>query len=141
MKRKYSVLFFIVTWALLLIFCTDGWANNRLFTSIQQICTAYQVSIASSDMNLVEHPDGTRELVINVQSGRNNFDRVMLIAFYAAGKAMKYHQEKIETVTIIVSVEYKGNSSIYATATMDEIVKYVDGNCSSSDFVRKLKFS
>ncbi|MFA5728828.1 MAG: hypothetical protein WC957_05325 [Candidatus Neomarinimicrobiota bacterium] len=140
MKRKKRVCIIAVVGVLLLTF-SISWANNRLMSSIQQICLAYQVNISGSDMNLVSHPNGTQELIINVQSGRNNFDRIMLIGFYAAGKAIKYHQATIEKVTIIVSMEFKGNSSINATATMADIINYVDGNCSSSDFVRKLKFS
>lgn len=141
MKRKNSVLIFAGIWTLILTFSTSGWADNRLFSSIQQICAAYQVNITYNDLNLVTHSDSTKELIINVQSGRNNFDRIMLIAFYAAGKAMKYHQESVDKVTIVVSMEYKGNSSIFASATMDEITKYVGGSYSSSDFVRKIKFS
>ncbi|MFH1214222.1 MAG: hypothetical protein V1681_09035 [Candidatus Neomarinimicrobiota bacterium] len=141
MKNKNSVIILTAMSVLLLGFSATARASNKLFSSIQQICSAYQVNMNSADMNLVTHPDGSKELTINVESGRNNFDRIMLIAFYAAGKAMKYHQESIDQVTIVVSMEYKGSSSVYATATMDDIVKYIDGSCSSSDFVRKLKFS
>ena len=141
MNKKSTLLIFIVISVLLMTFSTSGWANSRLFSSIQQICTAYQVKLNSSDMSLVTHEDGSKELTISTESGRNDFDRIMLIAFYAAGKAMKYHKETISQVTIVVSMEYKGSASVMATATLDDINKYVDGSCSSSDFVRKLKFS
>ena len=84
-------------------FSTSGWANSRLFSSIQQICTAYQVKLNSSDMSLIAHEDGSKELTICTESGRNDFDRIMLIAFYAAGKAIKYHKEKIEKLKLKLS--------------------------------------
>ncbi len=141
MNKKRSFLVLIAINILLMTFSSSGWANSRLFSTIQQICTAYQVRLNIGDMNLVAQEDGSQELIISAESGRNDFDRIMLIAFYAAGKAMKYHQETISQVTIIVSMEYKGNASVVATSTTDDINKYIDGSWSSSDFVRKLKFS
>lgn len=116
-------------------------ANTKFFNSVQQICSAYQIKINSSDMMLANLPDGTTELTINMRSSRNNFDRAMLIGFYAAGKAMKYFQMKIDHITVIVNVDYKESSSIYAHSTMEDVSQYVDGQLSSADFVRRLKFS
>lgn len=141
MNKQRSLFILVVICTLLMALSTTGWANPRLFSSIQQICMAYQVKINSADMQMVTHDDGGKELTITTESGRNDFDRIMLIAFYAAGKAMKYHKETINQVTIIVTMEYKGSASVMAMATIDDINKYVDGVCSSSEFVRKLKFS
>ncbi len=141
MSRRHLFSSLTVIISLLIVFSASGWANTRLFSSIQQICTAYQVKISNDDITMITHEDGSKELTINAQSGRNDFDRVMLIAFYAAGKAMKYHKVMVSHVTIIVSVEYKDAASVLATATIDDINRYVDGSCSSSDFVRRLKFS
>jgi hypothetical protein len=92
-------------------------------------------------MSLSEAADGTKDFCVTINSARNNFDRIMLIGFYAAGKAMLYLKEDIQTVNIIVSVEYKGVENIMATAVKDDILAYVEGKMSSAEFVKKLKFS
>jgi len=119
----------------------NGYAANKFLTSVQQICSAYEMPINPSDMEVVTHQDGVRELIITLRSSRNSFDRCMLIGFYAAGKAMQYHQEKIDFVKIIVEVEYKESANITATAGNADIFSYLAGSLSSSEFVRRLKFS
>jgi len=92
-------------------------------------------------MSLIETANGAKDFSLTINSARNSFDRVMLIGFYATGKAMLYLKEDIQTVNIIVSVEYKGVENIMATAVKEDILAYVDGKMSSADFVRKIKFS
>lgn len=115
--------------------------NSRYYSSVQQICKAYQIEVDYNRMSLSEAADGTKDFCVTINSARNNFDRIMLIGFYAAGKAMLYLKEDIQTVNIIVSVEYKGVENIMATAVKDDILAYVEGKMSSAEFVKKLKFS
>jgi len=118
-----------------------SWANPKLFNSIRQICAAYQIDVNSSEMNLGQRSDGRQELTILINSSRNNFDRAMLIGFYAAGKAIKYFQLNVDVVTIVVNTEYKTDTNIYASSELDKVMSFVDGAVSSSEFIRKLKFS
>ena len=115
-------------------------ADSNYFSSVQQICSAYQLSLNYDNMNLRTLADGSEELTINLESARNQFDRVMLIGFYAAGKAMVYHSKPIEKVTVVISVAYKGVENIVANASRENIMKFVNGEISSSEFVRKVKF-
>lgn len=115
--------------------------NSRYYSSVQQICKAYQIEVDYNRMSLIETANGAKDFSLTINSARNNFDRIMLIGFYAAGKAMLYLKEDIQTVNIIVSVEYKGVENIMATAVKEDILAYVDGKISSADFVRKIKFS
>ncbi|MFA4837941.1 MAG: hypothetical protein WC703_00515 [Candidatus Neomarinimicrobiota bacterium] len=115
--------------------------NSRYYSSVQQICKAYQIEVDYNRMSLIETANGAKDFSLTINSARNSFDRVMLIGFYATGKAMLYLKEDIQTVNIIVSVEYKGVENIMATAVKEDILAYVDGKMSSADFVRKIKFS
>jgi len=136
--KSVSLLLALIT--ISLIFTVNVSANSGFYSSVQQICNAYQVSIEYERMNLAVLADGNKEFTMSVKSARNQFDRIMLIVFYAAGKAMTYHNEPIQKVTVVVSVEYKGIENIVASASRENILKFVNGEINSSEFVRKVKF-
>lgn len=121
-------------------FTFNVFANSRFYSSVQQICNAYQVPVEYERMNMMSHADGQKEFTMTVKSARNQFDRVLTIGFYAIGKAMLYHNETIEKVTIVVNVEYKGMENIVATAEREDIEKFANGEISSTEFVRRIKF-
>lgn len=122
-------------------FTLNVFANSRFYSSVQQICTAYQVPVEYERMNMTTQADGQKEFTMTVKSARNQFDRVLTIGFYAIGKAMVYHKESIDKVTIVVIVEYKGMENIVATAEREDIVKFANGEISSTEFVRRIKFA
>jgi len=123
-----------------LVFTLNVFANSRFYSSVQQICNAYQVPVEYERMNMTSQADGHKEFTMTVKSARNQFDRVLTIGFYAIGKAMVYHKEPIEKVTIVVNVEYKGMENIVATAEREDIQKFANGEISSTEFVRRIKF-
>ncbi|MBU0712104.1 hypothetical protein KJ762_10700 [bacterium] len=140
MRNMKSVSLLLALITISLIFTVNVSANSGFYSSVQQICNAYQVSIEYERMNLAVLADGNKEFTMSVKSARNQFDRIMLIVFYAAGKAMTYHNEPIQKVTVVVSVEYKGIENIVASASRENILKFVNGEINSSEFVRKVKF-
>lgn len=115
-------------------------AKSDFCSSVQQICNAYQVAVDYNRMNLIDIGDGQEEFSMTMNSERNQFDRILVIGFYAAGKAMTYHREPIQKVTVIISVAYKSTENIVASATRENIVKFVDGELSTSEFIRRVKF-
>lgn len=136
--KLVSLLLTLITVSL--IFTVNVSANSGYYSSVQQICSAYQVPVEYERMNLVTTADGNKEFVLSIKSTRNQFDRIMLIAFYAAGKAMTYHNESIQQVKLVVSMEYKGMENITATAGKEDIMKFVRGEITSTDFIRRVKF-
>jgi len=136
--KRVSLLFTLIS--ISLIFTVNVSANSGYYSSVQQICNAYQISVEYDRMNLTTLADGNKEFTMSVKSARNQFDRIMLIGFYAAGKAMTYHNEPIKKVTVVVSVEYKGIENIVASASKENILKFVNGEITSSEFVRRVKF-
>ena len=136
--KRVSLLLTLIS--ISLIFSVNVSANSGYYSSVQQICNAYQISVEYDRMNLATIADGNKEFTMSVKSARNQFDRIMLIGFYAAGKAMSYHNEPIQKVTVVVSVEYKGIENIVASASRENILKFVNGEMTSSEFVRKVQF-
>jgi len=136
--KRVSLLLTLIS--ISLIFTVNVSANSGYYSSVQQICNAYQISVEYDRMNLTTLADGNKEFTMSVKSARNQFDRIMLIGFYAAGKAMTYHNEPIKKVTVVVSVEYKGIENIVASASKENILKFVNGEITSSEFVRRVKF-
>ena len=137
-SKPVSVLLTLITVSLL--FSGIAFGDSDYYASVQKICNAYQITVDYGRMNLTELEDGDKEFTLSVESTRGQFDRVMLIGFYAAGKAMNYHKEPIRKVTVVISVEYKGTQNIVASATRENIMKFVNGELTSAEFVRRVKF-
>lgn len=116
------------------------YSASKYYSSVQQICNAYQVAVDYNRMSIAEDRDGSTEFTIEMNSARNQFDRVMLVGFYAAGKALEYHGVDLDRVKIIISVEYKGTENIVAVAEKSDIKDFVKGKLSSRDFIRKVSF-
>ncbi len=123
-----------------LLFSGIAFGNSDYYSSVQKICNAYQITVDYDRMNLTELEGGDKEFTLSIKSTRSQFDRVMLIGFYAAGKAMNYHKQPIRKVTVVISVEYKGTQNIVASATKENIIKFVNGELTSTEFVRRVKF-
>ncbi len=121
-----------------LLFSGIAFGDSDYCSSVQKICNAYQITVNCDRMNLTEMEGGDKEFTLSVKSTRGQFDRVMLIGFYAAGKAM--NKEPIRKVTVVISVEYKGTQNIVASATKENIIKFVNGELTSTEFVRRVKF-
>lgn len=141
MRKKSHIPFLLTLMTIFLIFSVSLSANSKYYSSVQQLCNAYQVPVEFERMNLSTDSNGNEEFTMSVKSARNQFDRIMLIAFYAAGKAMVYHSEPIQKVTVVISVEYKGTENIVGSASKENIMKFVDGEITSSEFVRRVKFN
>ena len=138
-KAKKLLLLLLAT--MLLATGSTAMANYRFFSSVQMVCSAYRINVNYEDMNLMHTGDNSKEFSLTLKSARNDFDRVMLIGFYAAGKAMLKYDEPIQTVSMIIGMEYKGTEKIFATASVKDILKYVNKEYSSSQFMRKIKFN
>jgi len=115
--------------------------NYRFFSTVQMVCSAYRINVNYEDMNLLQIGDGKEEFSLTLQSARNDFDRIMLIGFYAAGKAVLKYNEPVGMVNMIIDIEFKGTEKIFASASSDDILKYVNSEISSSQFMRRIKFN
>ncbi|MBT6982592.1 MAG: hypothetical protein HOA05_10145, partial [Candidatus Marinimicrobia bacterium] len=74
----------IVLFALLV--GTDGlWANYAFKKKVISVCNSYRITVESSQFSL-----GENDFSIDLESGRNNFEMVMLVGFAAAGHAIEH---------------------------------------------------
>jgi len=137
-SKPVSALLTLITVSML--FSGIAFGDSDYYASVQKICNAYQITVDYGRMSLMDLEAGDKEFTLSVKSTRSQFDRVMLIGFYAAGKAMNYHKVPIRKVTVVISVEYKGAQNIVASATRENIMKFVNGELTSTEFVRRVKF-
>ena len=133
---------FIALFALLV--GTDGLLGNYAFKKkVKTVCQSYRITVESSNYSL-----GENEFSIELESGRNNFEMVMLIGFAAAGQAIE-HQIQMgktnaytpETVVVNVAVPIsKGETNMFiATCSKQMAIDLANGTMDSSDFMQKIK--
>ena len=139
-NSKITAAFFILI-ALLLILSVSVFGSTRYYSTVQRIFGAYRMEVDLDQMWLSEVDQNGESFTISVQSPRNSFEMVMLIGFYAAGKAILECNQPIQKVTMIVSVEYKGVEKIFATASRADILKFVNGDLLSEEFVRLVEYN
>lgn len=129
---------------LLILLLTSGVsvisASGQLFSDVQQICRSYQIDVDRDKMTLGVGADNQKIFRLVIPSARNNFDRVLIIGFYAAGKAIEQTGEAVDQIVIDISIEYKGYENIRAMASREDVMKYVTKTISASQFVRLIKF-
>ncbi|HIC37124.1 MAG TPA: hypothetical protein EYO80_05545, partial [Candidatus Marinimicrobia bacterium] len=74
----------VVLFALLI--GTNGlWANYAFKKKVKTVCQSYRIMVESTQFTL-----GENEFSIDLESGRNNFEMVMLVGFAAAGHAIEH---------------------------------------------------
>ncbi|MBT3501734.1 MAG: hypothetical protein HOB40_03110 [Candidatus Marinimicrobia bacterium] len=127
-----------------LMISTDGlWANYAFKKKVKTVCKTYRVTVESSQFSL-----GEDEFSINLESGRNNFEMVMLVGFAAAGHAIEHQIQMGKTnaytpETVIVTVAApasKGETNFFvATCTKKMAIDLANGTMDSSDFMQKIK--
>ena len=133
---------FIALFALLI--GTDGLLGNYAFKKkVKTVCQSYRITVESSNFSL-----GENEFSIELESGRNNFEMVMLVGFAAAGHAIE-HQVQMgktnaytpESITVNVAVPAsKDETSFFvATCTKQMAIELSNGTMDSSDFMQKIK--
>ena len=132
----------VVLFALLI--GTNGlWANYAFKKKVKNVCQSYRIMVESTQFTL-----GENEFSIDLESGRNNFEMVMLVGFAAAGHAIE-HQIQMgkanaytpETVTVNVAVPIsKGETNMFiATCSKQMAIDLANGKMESSDFMQKIK--
>lgn len=129
-----DLLFFI------LIFSSIALGNYQFFSTVQQICRNYGVDVNYSNMELREMVEGSKEFILPILGTRGNFDKIILVGFYSAGKAMLKCNLQVEKVTLVVSIKYKGMEKVFASATKSDIMKYINNELPPHKFIRNVNF-
>lgn len=134
-------IFIVALFALLI--STDGlFANYAFKKKVKTVCQSYRITVESTQFSL-----GENDFLIELESGRNNFEMVMLVGFAAAGHAIE-HQIQMgkanaytpENVTVNVAVPVsKGETNMFiATCSKKMAIDLANGTMDSSDFMQKI---
>jgi hypothetical protein len=126
-----------------LLISTDGlFANYAFKKKVKTVCQSYRITVESTQFSL-----GENDFLIELESGRNNFEMVMLVGFAAAGHAIE-HQIQMgkanaytpENVTVNVAVPVsKGETNMFiATCSKKMAIDLANGTMDSSDFMQKI---
>jgi hypothetical protein len=138
-KRGFAALLLIVLLAL--CFNTVALANFEFYSMVRWYCGKYSMSVDYEDMALSKRFDGNEDFRLKVTSARNDFDRALLVGFYATGKAIEKYHLPVESITIVVSIEYKGVENLAATARQDQVLAFAKGEMTSAQFMRIIRYT
>ena len=127
-------IFIVALFALLI--STDGlFANYAFKKKVKTVCQSYRITVESTQFSL-----GENDFLIELESGRNNFEMVMLVGFAAAGHAIE-HQIQMgkanaytpENVTVNVAVPVsKGETNMFiATCSKKMAIDLANGTMDS----------
>ena len=117
------------------LFSNSAFANYKFFYTVKSVCKVYQIKVDMNDMHLEQSYDSKLFFDLKLQSGRNNFDTVLMVGFIAAGKALENNPEmQLEGVNISLSFSGHGNGLIIASAGANDIVRLVRGDITAAEF-------
>ncbi len=136
-KSKKSIFLLII---ILLSISSLTFGNSQFLSIVQRVCASYQLKMEYSMMSLLELPNGNQELTITMNSTRNNFDKSLLVGYYAAGKAIQKTNFNIESVIIIVNIEYKSVMQIISSVKKEDVLDYSSNKIDYSDFMKKVTY-
>ncbi|MBT4828325.1 MAG: hypothetical protein HON82_07125 [Candidatus Marinimicrobia bacterium] len=122
---------------------TDGLRANYAFKKkVISVCNSYRITVESSQFSL-----GENDFSIDLESGRNNFEMVMLVGFAAVGhaiehqiqmgKANAYTPESI-TMNIVVPISRGETNMFVATCSKQMAIELANGTMESSDFMQEI---
>jgi len=126
-----------------LLIGTNGlWANYAFKKKVISVCNSYRITVESSQFFL-----GENDFSIDLESGRNNFEMVMLVGFAAAGQAIEhqiqmgkanaYTPESI-TMNIVVPISRGETNMFVATCSKQMAIELANGTMESSDFMQEI---
>jgi hypothetical protein len=145
--KTWRLRFFVAVIALTVFSNVPLYANYKFYSTVQHILKVYQIEVSFKDMMLepigqemgieIEDP-GARNFILRLDAGRNNFDTVLMVGFYAAGRAFRTVSElDVEAVTIYISIQSREQGMIVGFASANDIDRLIDGKITAKEFKMK----
>ena len=113
--------------------------NQHFFSEVQKAAKVYRVEVSADKMRIVTDENGKDSFHITLASNRNNFEMVMLVAYIAAGQAMKIGYEPV-TFFVSVDVPLGQGFRLMTSATKEDLQQLLLGQINTAQFVRKVKY-
>ena len=124
------------------------YGNYAFKKKVKDVCKSYRISIQSSQLTL-----DNDEVLLNMESGRNNFEMFMLVGFASAGQAIAHQDQMVKndvinstkaylpgSVRVIVAVPIsKGDFNQFVAVCSSEMaILLANGDMDSSDFMQEI---
>ena len=133
----------LFTFLLPILFSTNFLFGNYAFKKkVREVCKSYRIPIESSQLNL-----GKSEIIISMESGRNNFEMYMLVGFASAGQAIAHQKEMnlsnaytplIISLNVAVPTSRDEFNTFSASCSSEMAISLADGRMDSSEFMQKI---
>ncbi len=136
--KKYLhhiLILFFIYWSPLL-------GNYAFKKKVKEVCKSYRIPIESSQLEL-----GSSEVVITMESGRNNFEMYMLVGFASAGQAIAHQNEMnlsnaytplVVSLNIAVPASRNEFNTFIASCSSEMAISLANGSMDSSEFMQEI---
>ena len=133
----------LFTILLVILFSTNSLFGNYAFKKkVKEVCKSYRIPIESSQLEL-----GKSEIVITMESGRNNFEMYMLVGFASAGQAIAHQKEMnlsnayiplVISLNVAVPASRDEFNTFSASCSSEMAISLADGRMDSSEFMQEI---
>jgi hypothetical protein len=132
---------FILPLAALLLTSTV-FGNYAFKKKVKEVCKSYRIPIESSQLAL-----GESEIIITMESGRNNFEMYMLVGFASAGQAIAHQKEMnlsnaytplMVSLNVAVPASKDEYNTFSASCSSEMAISLADGRMDSSEFMQEI---
>ncbi len=136
-KRNLFILLFTFLLGTNVIF-----ANYAFKKKVKAVCKTYRITLESSQLIL-----DPSEVIINMESGRNNFEMFMLVGFASAGQAISHQKEMGLSnaytpsqirITVAVPISKGEFNTFIANCNADMAISLASGSIDSSEFMQEI---
>ena len=137
LKRKLFII------SILSLFYTSTLFGNYAFKKkIKEVCKSYRITIESSQLAL-----GESEVIITMESGRNNFEMYMLVGFASAGQAITHQKDMnlsnayiplMVSLNVAVPASKDEFNTFNASCSSEMAISLANGSMDSSEFMQEI---
>ena len=123
--------------------CLSPLLGNYAFKKkVKEVCRSYRIPIESSQLEL-----GNSEVVITMESGRNNFEMYMLVGFASAGQAIAHQKEMnlsnayspiMISLNVAVPASRNEFNTFSASCSAEMAISLADGRMDSTEFMQEI---
>ena len=116
--------------------------NYAFKKKVKEVCKSYRITIESSQLSL-----GDSEIIITMESGRNNFEMYMLVGIASAGQAIAHQKEMnlsnayiplMVSLNVAVPASRDEYNIFSASCSSEMAMSLADGRMDSSEFMQEI---
>ena len=127
---------------LFLVYWNPLYGNYAFKKKVKEVCRSYRIPVESSQLEL-----GKSEVVITMESGRNNFEMYMLVGFASAGQAIAHQKEMnlsnayaplMVSLNVAVPASRNEFNTFSASCSAEMAISLADGRMDSTEFMQEI---